>query len=138
MRVRNSENPLDISAVHPESYAIVYKMAADLGCSVEQLIKDKSLQYKIKLSYYVTDKVGMPTLMDIKAELAKPGRDPREQFDAFSFAEGVNEIKTSIRDEAAGHCKPTLSAFGELWYGSIKTAVHIASLRQFITDPTKL
>lgn len=92
LRVRNAENPLDESAVHPESYGIVDAMARDLGCSVRDLIKNELLRKKIALKNYVTDKVGLPTLNDIVSELAKPGRDPRQRFEAFSFSEGVEKI----------------------------------------------
>jgi uncharacterized protein len=91
LRIRDAENPLDGSAVHPESYTVVEKMAADLGVTVADLMKDAALRKKIKLENYVTEKVGLPTLNDIMAELAKPGRDPRQKFEAFSFAEGVNK-----------------------------------------------
>jgi len=91
LRIRSAANPLDASAVHPESYPIVEKMAADVGVTVPDLMRDGSKRAKIKLENYVTEKVGLPTLTDIVAELAKPGRDPREQFEAFSFAEGVNK-----------------------------------------------
>ena len=97
LRIRDAKNPLDASAVHPESYPIVEKMAKDLGVSVSELMKNKSLQNQIQLQKYVTDKVGMPTLKDIMAELSKPGRDPREKFELFSFSEGVNEI-TDLRE----------------------------------------
>jgi uncharacterized protein len=93
LRIRNAEHALDASGVHPERYALVNKMARDLNCTVAQLIKTPELQKQIKPEKYVSDEVGLPTLNDILAELAKPGRDPREQFEAFSFTEGVNEIK---------------------------------------------
>ncbi len=92
LRIRQSPNPLDASAVHPESYGIVEAMAKDLGCTVSDLMAKPELRAKIDLKKYVTDKVGMPTLTDIMAELAKPGRDPRKQFEAFQFAAGVNKI----------------------------------------------
>lgn len=92
LRISDAENPLDKSAVHPESYPIVEKMAKDLGCSVADLMTKDELRKQIKLQAYVTDKVGLPTLNDIVKELAKPGRDPREKFDAFSFTDGVNSI----------------------------------------------
>jgi len=91
LRIRDAEYPLDGSAVHPESYPVVEKMAADLGMTVADLVRDPALRKKIKLEAYVTEKVGLPTLTDIMAELAKPGRDPRQKFEAFSFAEGVNK-----------------------------------------------
>lgn len=93
LRIRGAKNPLDQSAVHPESYHIVESMAADLGCSVQDLIDDVSLRNKIDLKKYVTETVGLPTLTDIMEELAKPGRDPRETFEAFSFQEGINHME---------------------------------------------
>jgi uncharacterized protein len=92
LRIRNAENVLDTSGVHPERYAVVDKMAKDLGTTVSALMKDTQLQKQIKLQQYVTTEIGLPTLTDILKELAKPGRDPREQFEAFSFTDGVNEI----------------------------------------------
>jgi len=92
LRIRNAEHALDSSAVHPERYALVSKMARDLNCSVAQLVKDAELRKQIKLQQYVSDEIGLPTLNDIMNELAKPGRDPREQFEVFSFTDGINEI----------------------------------------------
>ncbi len=91
LRVRDAVNPLDASAVHPESYPIVEKMASDLGVTVADLIADAGLRKRIKLENYVTEKVGLPTLNDIMAELAKPGRDPRQKFEAFAFSEAVHK-----------------------------------------------
>ena len=93
LRIRGAENPLDSSAVHPESYGIVEKMSVDLGCKVVDIIKERELRDKISIAKYVTETIGLPTLNDIVQELAKPGRDPRQKFEAFSFAEGVNEMK---------------------------------------------
>ena len=92
LRIREAENPLDSSAVHPESYKVVEKMAKDLDCSVSDLIKNKELRQQIVLKNYITDKVGMPTLEDIMKELAKPGRDPRSQFEMFEFDKNVHTI----------------------------------------------
>jgi uncharacterized protein len=92
LRIREAENPLDASAVHPESYGIVQKMAGDLGCSVKELMSSAELRKKLDLKNYVTEKVGLPTLTDIVSELERPGRDPRQTFEVFSFTEGVNEI----------------------------------------------
>ena len=92
LRIREAENPLDSSAVHPESYKVVEKMAKDLDCSVSDLIKNKELRQQIILKNYITDKVGMPTLEDIMKELAKPGRDPRSQFEMFEFDKNVHTI----------------------------------------------
>ena len=93
LRIRDGDDPLDASAVHPESYGIVRQMASDLNCTVEDLITRPALREEIDLDRYVTGTVGLPTLTDILDELAKPGRDPRESFAAFSFTEGVNELK---------------------------------------------
>ncbi len=89
LRIRESENPLDASSVHPESYFIVDMIAKDLGCRINDLMKIENLRNQIILEKYVTEKVGLPTLSDMKAELAKPGRDPREQFEIFRFKEGI-------------------------------------------------
>ena len=91
LRIRDAKNPLDASGVHPERYDLVQRMAADLGCGVAELISDDGKRAKIDRKHYVTDDVGLPTLNDIFAELAKPGRDPRSQFEAFSFADGVDK-----------------------------------------------
>lgn len=90
LRVRDAENLLDRSAVHPESYPIVEQMAKDLDCTLAELTKDHAVRSKIKLEQYITDTVGLPTLNDIVQELAKPGRDPRASFEVFQFDEGVN------------------------------------------------
>lgn len=92
LRIHHAANPLDTSAVHPESYPIVHKMAHDMGCSVKDLMSSAELRKQLDLKKYVTDKVGLPTLTDILAELEKPGRDPRQVFEIFSFTEGVNSI----------------------------------------------
>ncbi len=91
LRIRDSAHPLDSSAVHPERYPLVAKMATDIGATVEDVIRDGKLRARIKLENYVTAEVGLPTLTDIMSELAKPGRDPRQKFETFSFAEGVNK-----------------------------------------------
>lgn len=93
LRIRDGDNTLDSSAVHPESYPIVEAMARDLGVNVKELMKDPGLQRDIDLKRYVTCEVGMPTLNDILSELSKPGRDPRQEFEAFSFAEGVEKME---------------------------------------------
>ncbi|MDD5992365.1 MAG: Tex family protein [Prevotellaceae bacterium] len=102
LRIPESDNPLDNSAVHPESYKIVEQMARDNGCTVRQLMTDASLREKIELRKYVSDTVGMPTLTDIMSELEKPGRDPRSQIEEFEFAAGIN----SIDDLRAGMTLP--------------------------------
>ena len=92
LRIPDAENPLDASAVHPESYAVVEAMARDLGKQVVDMMHQPDLRQKIDLNCYVTETIGMPTLTDILEELAKPGRDPRRSFEAVSFTEGVNTI----------------------------------------------
>ena len=92
LRIRDGKNPLENSAVHPESYAIVEQMAKDQGCSVSDLINNKDKRDAIQLTKYVTPDVGMPTLTDILSELEKPGRDPREQLEAFEFDKNVSTI----------------------------------------------
>jgi uncharacterized protein len=92
LRIHEAGNPLDSSAVHPESYPIVQRMATDLGCSVKDLMSAAELRKQLDLKNYVTEKVGIPTLTDIVHELEKPGRDPREVFEVFSFTDGVNAI----------------------------------------------
>ena len=93
LRIRDGAHPLDASSVHPERYELVDRMAADLGCTVADLLRDPAKRSSIKLESYATPEVGLPTLKDIIAELAKPGRDPREQFEAFSFADGVEKME---------------------------------------------
>ena len=91
LRVRGGAHPLDSSAVHPERYTLVEQMAADVGCKVEELLTNDAARKKIDLKRYVSADVGLPTLQDILAELAKPGRDPRKQFELFSFQDGVEK-----------------------------------------------
>jgi uncharacterized protein len=93
LRIRDGEHPLDASAVHPESYGIVDAMARDLGCGVRDLVREAGLRQNLRLDRYVTESVGLPTLNDILAELAKPGRDPRQRFEAFAFREGVQKLE---------------------------------------------
>lgn len=141
LRVRNSDNPLDRSAVHPESYKIVEKMAQDIGCSIEELLKDPQLRKQIKLQNYVTEEVGLPTLNDIIKELARPGLDPREKFEAFSFTEGVNEIK----DLAVGMKLPgivtNVTAFGAFVDIGVHQdgLVHVSQISdKFVKDPAEV
>jgi uncharacterized protein len=92
LRIGEATNPLDSSAVHPESYPIVEQMASDLNCSVKDMMSSQELRRQLDLKKYVTEKVGLPTLTDILSELEKPGRDPRQEFELFSFTDGVNTI----------------------------------------------
>jgi uncharacterized protein len=93
LRIRDGQNPLDMSAVHPESYPVVGAMAADLKSTVVDLMRDESLRRQIDIGRYVTDQIGIPTLNDILKELAKPGRDPRAGFERFSFTEGIEKLE---------------------------------------------
>lgn len=93
LRISDGENPLDASAVHPERYAIVEQFARQLGCSVKDLIENEGLRHRVRLKDFINEEVGMPTLTDILSELAKPGRDPRAEFEPFSFAEEINSIE---------------------------------------------
>ncbi len=112
LRIRGSAQPLDASAVHPESYSIVEKMAQDQQCSVAELMKDEGKRRRIVLSNYVTEKVGLPTLNDILSELAKPGRDPRLQFASVVFAEGINQITDLVPGMKLSGVVTNITAFG--------------------------
>ena len=93
LRIREGDNPLDASAVHPESYKVVRAIAKDLGQPLDQVVGNASIATQIAPNRYVTDKVGLPTMTDIIEELARPGRDPRQKYEAFSFADGINKIE---------------------------------------------
>ncbi len=112
LRIRDGRNPLDASAVHPETYHLVDAMAKDLNCTVSDLMKNEELRKKIDLKKYATDTVGLPTLKDIMAELAKPGRDPREQFESFSFTEGVEKIEDVVPGMKLPGVVTNITAFG--------------------------
>ena len=138
LRIRGAANPLDSSAVHPESYHVVDSMAADVGGSVAQLMTDGSLRRKVRLQSYVTEAVGLPTLNDIMQELTKPGRDPRERFEVFSFADGVEKIE----DVEVGMRLPgivtNVAAFGAFVDIGVHEdgLVHISQLAdRYIKDP---
>jgi uncharacterized protein len=138
LRIRGGEHPLDGSAVHPERYEIVEQMARDLGCSVPDLIRDGTLRNKVKLENYVTEAVGLPTLQDIMAELAKPGRDPRQQFEQFSFAEGVekpSDLKPGMKIPGV---VTNVTAFGAFVDVGVHQdgLVHISQIAdQFVKNP---
>jgi uncharacterized protein len=138
LRIQGAENPLDGSAVHPESYHIVDIMARDMGCSIIDLMKDGVLRKNIDLSRYVTDTVGMPTLSDIMDELAKPGRDPREQFESFGFAEGIGKIEDVKPGMKLPGIVTNITAFGAFVDIGIHQdgLVHISELSdRFIKNP---
>ncbi len=105
LRISDGENPLDASAVHPERYAIVEQIARRLGCSVKDLMENEGLRKKVRLEDFINEEVGLPTLTDIMSELAKPGRDPRAEFESFSFAGGYQfNRRRKTRHESARHC----------------------------------
>ena len=112
LRIRNGKNPLDNSAVHPESYPIVEQMAKDQGCSVADLINNKDKRAAIQPAHYVTAEVGMPTLTDILAELEKPGRDPREQLEAFEFDKNVSTIDDLVEGMVLPGIVTNITNFG--------------------------
>jgi len=112
LRIRDGENPLDASAVHPESYPVVEAMAADLGCTVSALLADAGRRSNIDISRYVSPAMGMPTLQDILQELAKPGRDPRREFEWFAFAPGVNALKDLTPGMRLSGIVTNVTAFG--------------------------
>ena len=141
LRIRNAEHPLDSSAVHPERYTLVEQMAKDLNCKVEELMKDEQLRQKIKLQNYVSETVGLPTLNDILKELAKPGLDPREKFEAFSFSDGIN----AITDLHVGMTLPgiitNITAFGAFVDIGVHQdgLVHLSQMAdKFIKDPNEV
>lgn len=138
LRVRGGKNPLDESAVHPESYHIVNKMAEDLGCSVSELMKNDEMRGKIRISDYVTEKTGIPTLTDIMSELAKPGRDPRQGFETFSFSDDVHEISDLIPGMKLPGIVTNITAFGAFVDIGVHQdgLVHISELAdQFVKNP---
>ncbi len=141
LRINQSDNPLDRSAVHPESYPVVEKMAADLKATVEDIVKNEDLRKKIDINKYVTDKTGLPTLKDILDELAKPGRDPREKFASFEFDKNVN----AINDLKVGMILPgivtNITAFGAFVDVGVHQdgLVHISQLAdRFVSDPSEV
>ena len=139
LRIPGAKNPLDNSAVHPESYAVVEHIAKDMKCSVADLIQNKELRNKIDIKKYVTDQVGLPTLTDILAELEKPGRDPRQAIKVFEFDKNVK----TIDDLKVGMTLPgivtNITNFGCFVDVGIKEngLVHVSQLsREFVSDPT--
>jgi uncharacterized protein len=139
--VRNGRNPLDNSAVHPESYPVVEKMAADLGASVDLLLKDEKLRGKIDLKKYISDSAGLLTLKDIMDELAKPGRDPRTTIKVFEFAPDIFKIE----DVKPGMILPgivtNITNFGVFVDIGVKQdgLVHISQMAdRFVSNPSEI
>jgi len=141
LRIRDGNNPLDVSAVHPESYGIVEAMARDLGVGVADLLENDALRKEIDLNRYVTDRVGIPTLTDILAELDKPGRDPRKQFENFKFKEGIEKIDDVEPGMRLPGVVTNVTAFGAFVDIGVHQdgLVHISQLaNRFIKDPNEV
>lgn len=138
LRIPDAKNPLDNTAVHPESYKIVEKMAKDCGCSVAELIKDKDKRKSIRLDRYVSEKVGMPTLTDIMAELEKPGRDPREQLEEFEFDPNVSTPDDLVEGMVLPGIVTNITNFGAFVDIGVHQdgLVHISQLAdRYVSDP---
>jgi uncharacterized protein len=141
LRIPEAKNPLDGTAVHPESYAVVEAFAKDLQCSVEDLIEDKQLKKNIRLEKYVSDKVGLPTLTDIIQELDKPGRDPRKQIEVLSFDQSVKTIADLKPGQVLPGIVTNVTNFGCFVDVGIKEngLVHISELAdRFVSDPNEV
>lgn len=141
LRVLNSKHPLDKSAVHPESYVIVEKMADDLNCTIQQLMTEKEMRKQIVLQKYVTDKIGLPSLTDILNELEKPGRDPRKSFEIFAFDNSVHEMKDLRIGMRLPGIVTNVTNFGAFVDIGVHQdgLVHISQLSNtFIDDPNKI
>ncbi len=140
LRIRNAENPLDSSAVHPESYHVVEKMSKDLGCDVSELISNDNKRKELKLEKYITPSTGLPTLKDIVDELAKPGRDPRSKIREFSFAD-VHKMEDLSPGMIVPGIVTNITKFGAFVDIGIKQdgLVHVSNLsKNFTTDPSKV
>ena len=140
LRIRNAENPLDSSAVHPESYHVVEKMSKDIGCDLKELIKDENKRKEINLNNYITPVTGLPTLKDIMDELAKPGRDPRSKIKEFRFAD-VHTMEDLIEGMVVPGIVTNITKFGAFVDIGIKQdgLVHISNMsKNYITDPATI
>ncbi|MDD4598498.1 MAG: Tex family protein [Lentimicrobiaceae bacterium] len=141
LRIRDAENPLDRSAVHPESYAIVQQMANDLNCSISDLIENASLREQIQPQRYISDTVGLPTINDIITELAKPGRDPREEFDLFEFDPNIHAIQDLKPGMVLNGLITNITAFGAFVDIGVHQdgLVHVSQLtNHFVRDPNQV
>ena len=141
LRINDAKNPLDNSAVHPESYHIVEEMAHDCGCSVAELVNDKTLQKTIDIKKYVREDVGIPTLTDIMSELEKPGRDPREQLEEFEFDPNVKEIDDLVEGMVLPGIVTNITNFGCFVDIGVHQdgLVHVSQLAdRFVRDPNEV
>lgn len=141
LRIRNAVNPLDRSAVHPESYTIVNKMAKKLSCTIEELIEKEELRKQIEPRDFITETAGLPTITDILQELAKPGRDPREQFDLFEFDKNINSIEDLKPGMILDGIVTNITAFGAFVDIGVHQdgLVHVSQMASwFIKDPNEI
>ena len=141
LRIRDGAHPLDASAVHPESYDVVDRMAKDLTCTVGDLMRDAALRQKIQLQKYTTETIGLPTLTDIVGELAKPGRDPRQKFEVFSFQSGVEKMDDLKPGMKLPGIITNVTAFGAFVDIGVHQdgLVHVSQLSdKFIKDPAEV
>lgn len=141
LRIHNAENPLDNSAVHPETYPIVEKMAKDLKCSVKDLMSSAELRKRLNLNAYTNEKVGLLTLQDILKELEKPSRDPREQLTAFEFDPNVKKVEDLHEGMVLPGIVTNITAFGCFVDVGVKQdgLVHISQLaNQYVSDPNQV
>ncbi|MBR2016562.1 MAG: RNA-binding transcriptional accessory protein [Prevotella sp.] len=141
LRIPNAKNPLDNSAVHPESYKIVEQMAKDCGCSVADLIDNKAKRQAIDIRKYITAEVGMPTLTDIMNELEKPGRDPRDKIETFEFDKNVNSIDDLVEGMVLPGIVTNITNFGAFVDIGVHQdgLVHISQLAdKYVSDPTQV
>jgi uncharacterized protein len=141
LRIRGGKQPLDASSVHPESYPVVKKIAADLDRKVDDLVGDESALNGLDLNRYVTDTVGLPTLEDIVAELGKPGRDPRDPFEVFSFAEGIDKMTDLVEGQVLPGIVTNVTNFGAFIDVGVHQdgLAHISQLAdRFVRDPNEV
>ena len=141
LRIPNAKNPLDNSAVHPESYHVVEQMAKDQGCSVSDLINNKGTREGIDIKRYVTDEIGLPTLTDIMKELEKPGRDPREQIEVFEFDSSVQTIEDLHEGMELPGIVTNITNFGAFVDIGVHQdgLVHVSQLAdRYVSDPTQV
>jgi len=141
LRITEAKNPLDNSAVHPESYAVVEQMAKDCHCSVADLISNKEKRSQIDIRHYVTDTIGLPTLTDIMKELEKPGRDPREQIEEFEFDPNVQTTEDLHEGMELPGIVTNITNFGAFVDIGVHQdgLVHISQLAdRYVSDPTQV
>jgi len=141
LRIRDGTHPLDASAVHPESYELVDRMARDVNCAVSDLLRDAGLRQRIQLPKYVTEAVGLPTLNDILGELAKPGRDPRQKFEVFTFQAGVEKMEDLKPGMKLPGIVTNVTAFGAFVDIGVHQdgLVHVSQIAdRFVKDPAEV